>query len=217
MGQVRKHSPHVLWTPDEIAILRAHYPETPLDDLERLLPGRTRQTCWCKANDLGLQRVKKPKRTREEYLAAKRESMARLRERDVAASRNKRNAYYSANQSRQNEKMRDYASRRFFWVKAMKLRGEGRATTKQIAALWKRQRGFCALTGRRLDRSSQLDHILPKARGGTDFIENLQWLCWEANVAKRHMTDEEFRGLCSDVMAWIGNRIVEVERCFPIG
>lgn len=107
--------------------------------------------------------------------------------------------------------MRDYYAKRFFWGKAMKLRGSERATTEEIAALWKRQRGKCALTGRRLDRSAQLDHKTPKTRGGADCIDNLQWLCEEANMAKRAMTDAEFISLCGDVMRHIGNRIQLVE------
>ena len=62
-----------------------------------------------------------------------------------------------------------------------------------------------------MDRSAQVDHILPKARGGSDDLSNLQWVCKEANIAKRHMTDAEFVALCSDVMNWIGRRIQLVE------
>jgi 5-methylcytosine-specific restriction endonuclease McrA len=150
-------------------------------------------------------------RSREEYLKAKREGMARLRARDPDAARSKRNAYHAANREAQTAKMRAYYDRRFFWGKAMKLRGEGRATARDLAALWKVQRGRCALTGRRLDRSAQLDHKTAKARGGPDSIWNLQWLCEEANLAKRALTDAEFIALCSDVMAWIGERIAAVE------
>lgn len=141
----------------------------------------------------------------------KRESMARRRAADPEAARAYARANHHANREVRLEAMRAYCSRRFFWVKATKLRGPRRATAQQIASLWKAQRGRCALTGRRLDRSAQLDHKLPKARGGGDEITNLQWLCEAANLAKRDLTDAEFAALCADVMAWIGRRIAAVD------
>lgn len=150
-------------------------------------------------------------RSIEEIRKAKREGMARLRARDPDAARAKRNAYHARNRDAQTAKMRDYYARRFFWGRAMKLRGEERATFREIARLWKSQRGRCALTGRRLDRDAQLDHILPRARGGGDEITNLRWVCNAANLAKRDMTDAEFETLCADVMRWIGERIQLVE------
>lgn len=143
----------------------------------------------------------------EKYRQRKRESMAKRRAADPEGVRQYRRAYHEANREERTAKMREYARRRFFWVKAMKLRGEGRATHKQLAALWKAQRGICALTGRRLDRTAQLDHRLPRARGGSDLIGNLQWVCDAANIAKRDLTNEEFHRLCSDVMRWIGQQI----------
>lgn len=142
----------------------------------------------------------------------KREHMARKRASDPEAVRAYQRAYHQAHREKQTAKMRDYYTRRFFWGKAMKLRGEDRATTWELAALWKKQRGRCALTGRRLDRSAQLDHKTPKARGGGDDIRNLQWLSEETNLAKRALTDAEFVALCADVMRWIGERIAMVER-----
>lgn len=151
-------------------------------------------------------------RPREEYLRAKREGMARLRARDPEAARQKRNAFHAKNRDQQCAKMRNYSARRFFWVRQMHLRGTNRATFSELAALWKKQRGQCALTGRRMDRTAQLDHILPKARGGTDTLSNLRWVCAEVNILKRHLTDAELVAVCRDVMRWIGKRIEEVSR-----
>ena len=92
----------------------------------------------------------------------------------------------------------------------MKLRGANRAGPAEVAKLWRSQRGRCALTGRRLDRSAQLYHILPRARGGTDETANLRWVCAEVNLAKRDLTDAEFRALCADVVRWIGERIAHI-------
>lgn len=137
---------------------------------------------------------------------AKREYMARKRAADPEAAREYGRTHHWKNRAKSCAKMRDYYSRRFFWGRAMKLRGPNRATYTQLAKLWRRQKGRCALTGRRLNRSAQLDHILPQSRGGRDSISNLRWVCEEANIAKRHMTDKEFIRLCTDVMRWIGER-----------
>lgn len=150
-------------------------------------------------------------RSREEHLRAKREGMARLRAADPDAARLKRNAYHAANREAQTEKMRLYYAQRFFWARAMKLRGPKRASAFDLACLWKAQRGLCALTGRRLDRTAEVDHRLPKTRGGGSEIANLQWVTREANRAKRDMTDAEFLALCCDAMRWIGRRIEAAE------
>jgi 5-methylcytosine-specific restriction endonuclease McrA len=138
-------------------------------------------------------------RSREDYLKAKREGMARLRTRDPEAAKRKRNEFHAKNREQQCARMRAYQRRRFFWWRARRLE----VTPRQLATLWKRQRGRCALTGRRLDRTAQLDHILPRAKGGCDRIENLRWLCPDVNLAKRDMTDEQFTSICQDVLKQI--------------
>lgn len=151
-------------------------------------------------------------RTIEETRKAKREYMARKRAEDPQAARDYRNAYHARNRGTQTAKMRDYYAKRFFWGRAAKLRGSGRATSKDLAALWKSQRGRCAMTGRRLTReNAHVDHIVAKARGGSDRPENLRWVCAQANLAKRDMSDAEFLALCKDTMRWIGRRIQIVE------
>lgn len=207
MGDVRAFSRHVRWTPSEILVLVQNYASTPRANLSGMLPGRQTRAIECKANSLGLSRPKKPKRTREEYLCAKREGMARRWATDPEGMRAKSRSRHHRNGDANRRKMREYTQRRFFWSRANKVD----ATAHELAALWKSQRGLCALTGRKLDRTAQLDHILPRARGGCDEIGNLRWVCNEANLAKRDLTDAEFAVLCSDVMSWIGRRIELVE------
>ncbi|HEA30094.1 MAG TPA: HNH endonuclease [Leeuwenhoekiella sp.] len=77
-------------------------------------------------------------------------------------------------------------------------------SAKQLKSLWDKQQGHCALTGRPLGKDPQLDHIIPKTRGGTDCYENSRWLCEEANQAKRNLLDSEFLQLCREVMLWEG-------------
>jgi hypothetical protein len=163
----------------------------------------------CRACEVLYQRQQYEKNV-EKIRERKRVSMAKARAKDPEKARAYRNAYHATNREDRTAKMREYATRRFFWAKAMKLRGASRATFKELAALWKAQHGICALTGRRLDRTAQLDHKQPKAKGGGDGIDNLQWVCAAANLAKRDLTDADFVALCGDVMAWIGRRIQAV-------
>lgn len=150
-------------------------------------------------------------RTVEEIREAKRLHMARKRAANPDFIREQQRAWCEANRGAVRQKNRDYYNRRFFWARRTKLRGPERASHIELARLWKAQRGLCALTGRRLDRAAELDHILPRVRGGRDDIANLRWVCREVNLAKRDLTDAEFFALCGDVMRWIGYRIDRVE------
>jgi len=129
----------------------------------------------------------------------KRESMAKSRSESPERHRRQQRDWHARNREQNLKKMREYSGRRFFWTKAMKLRGASRASHKELACLWRSQRGACALTGRKLHRDAQLDHKTPRARGGGDEIENLQWLSPAVNLAKRDLTDSEFIALCREV------------------
>lgn len=74
-------------------------------------------------------------------------------------------------------------------------------TVEWVREMWKLQSGKCALTGRQLTEDTfQIDHILPRSRGGSDALENLRLVSPEANAAKSHLTDEELLALCLDVL-----------------
>jgi 5-methylcytosine-specific restriction endonuclease McrA len=98
--------------------------------------------------------------------------------------------------------------RRFFYFRANNHCGSGDNRINQnefaldLARLWKKQRGVCAVTGWRLDKdNSQLDHITPKSLGGSTAIENLRWVHRDVNYAKRDLTDDAFIRLCQAVVA----------------
>ena len=100
-----------------------------------------------------------------------------------------------------------FRERRFFYVRAGNHCGSGENRTNQteraleLARLWKTQRGMCAVTGWRLDKeNAQLDHIVPKSKGGDNAISNLRWIHRDVNYSKRDMTDEVFFRLCSAVV-----------------
>ena len=83
----------------------------------------------------------------------------------------------------------------------------------RVALEWYEHRAArcCKITSDGDDARWELDHVQPKARGGSDSISNLRWVCAEVNIIKRDLTDQEFVALCSQVMRWIGERIQAVE------
>jgi 5-methylcytosine-specific restriction endonuclease McrA len=134
----------------------------------------------------------------------KRVAMAHRRAADPDAYRESRRIDYLENRDARRATIKGYAKKRFFWTRARRLDA---VTAKDLASMWKRQRGICALTGVRLDRTAEVDHIVPKARSGDDSLANLRWVSAAANRAKRDLTDEEFLALCESVTAFLGRRI----------
>lgn len=71
----------------------------------------------------------------------------------------------------------------------------------ELRAIWEAQKGRCALTGLDLTQeNAQLDHILPRARGGTNEIANLRWVIGWANLMKRDATDLELMEQCELIL-----------------
>lgn len=204
MGNKRKFVNHTRWTTEEVERLTALYPKATHDELVAALPGRHIRMIQCKANGLGLVREKPPARTAEQVREAKRKHMADRRAANPEAARAYQSQHREKNREQLNAVRRAAHKGRIFWVRSLKFRG---IKAKDLARLWKQQRGRCALTGRKMDRTAQVDHKLPLARGGGDNIENLQWTTPEANRAKRDLTDAEFLALCLDASKWIGARI----------
>ncbi len=200
MGKQRQFGSHVAWSTQEVEKLHTVYSSVSTEVLKVEFPNRSLSVIQSKAWQEGLRRPEVVGRTTEQTRESKRKSMAARRAGDIEGSRAYQMNHYFRNHERNKQVMLAYQKRRFFWRKAQKLKGVGRAETRDLAKLWKAQKGRCALTGRRLDRSAQLDHITPIARGGDDTPTNLQWLCKHANLAKRDLTDAEFLGLCREVI-----------------
>lgn len=121
------------------------------------------------------------------------------RDREVAKQRE----YNKNNREKVLQSHKDYAYKRFFYIKAnnLKLRG-GTASVVELARLWRKQRGLCVITGIRLTRNnSQLDHVIPIVQGGAGIIENLRWVHRDVNYAKRDLSDQDFFQLCAEVSA----------------
>ena len=104
---------------------------------------------------------------------------------------------------------KSYNKRRFFFIRAMHHSMRVNYTYDAVmlcsvlSRAWYNQRGRCAYTGRKLDRTAQVDHKTPVSRGGTNDASNLHWVCADANCVKNNKTHEEFIGLCADITAYI--------------
>ena len=102
---------------------------------------------------------------------------------------------------------KEYNTRHFFYKTARNLRlrhvGEATASPVNLARLWKRQRGKCAVTGRKLSgNSAQLDHITSLKAGGLGITENLRWVHRDVNYAKRDLSDHDFAKLIGEIYEW---------------
>jgi hypothetical protein len=73
----------------------------------------------------------------------------------------------------------------------------------------------CYLTGRYvnlLDASTyELDHMIPRSKGGLNILDNCGISCPEANQAKRNMNVAEFLKLCEEVLSNFGYKIIPPE------
>lgn len=101
------------------------------------------------------------------------------------------------------DKATKHKKRRFFHYRITKFNCNFKTnlTAKDAASLWKKQKGICALTGRKLTKdNAELDHIIPKSKGGLHDITNLRWLVHEVNRVKRNLFDLDFIKLCNDVV-----------------
>jgi hypothetical protein len=72
--------------------------------------------------------------------------------------------------------------------RALKVRAGGSFTAAQIEDLFKKQRGKCAWCAARLGDDFHRDHKVPIARGGSNFITNIELLCKTCNL-KKHAKD----------------------------
>jgi hypothetical protein len=89
-------------------------------------------------------------------------------------------------------------------------RNKAKTTAEELASLWKKQRGRCALSGRKLGRDAQLDHIIPRSKGGTSVINNLRWLDPMANIMRKNVSDKELIQFCEDLVKWTCINRIEV-------
>lgn len=68
--------------------------------------------------------------------------------------------------------------------RARRVGAEGSHTQQEVDSLFVAQEGRCTCCGVDLDDTKHLDHIMPLILGGSNSIENLQWLCQFCNNSK---------------------------------
>jgi 5-methylcytosine-specific restriction endonuclease McrA len=89
--------------------------------------------------------------------------------------------------------------------------GLSEITAKELASLWRKQKGRCALTGEKLNPdNASVDHIVARTKGGSEAISNLRWTTKIVNHAKNNLSDEEFLRLCAAVVRCVDDRRLNV-------
>jgi len=86
-------------------------------------------------------------------------------------------------------------------ITAIKKKKTSRKTTAaKLMALLEKQEYRCALSGHKLTvKTASLDHVVPVSEGGSDDIDNLQWVHNAINRAKGTMSQQSFTLMCRRV------------------
>lgn len=84
---------------------------------------------------------------------------------------------------------------------------------KELEELFFRQNGRCPYTNNilTLGIDASIDHIIPKSRGGSKEIENLQWVYYKVNFMKGDMLNEEFRDMINCISNYFGKSSINLD------
>lgn len=96
------------------------------------------------------------------------------------------------------EKVRENGRKISQHRRARALQAGGTYTNAEVRALLENQNWLCATPrcGASLREKKELDHIIALARGGSNNITNLQWLCARCNRRKQARSPEEWAIVC---------------------
>ena len=194
----------MLWTETEIELLKTIYEKESWENIITKIPNHSYTSIRSTAFKFGLRRAKL---SAEELRIRKRNSMRRYRGTPIGYSKqleSQRKSYAKVGKDRQVTYLREIQSNNFFAWRAKRFNSALGITEGFLRDLWESQKGLCALTGKPLEGTAQLDHIIPLARGGMDVKSNFRWVIPQANRAKRELLDEEFLELCRDVVKALG-------------
>jgi len=134
------------------------------------------------------QAVERMRRWRLANPEKAKEAMRRWRARNPDKSREATRRWYAENREKARENLLKYrVTNRAVIAASHHLGGK---ITPESRAFAERQILGCAYCGS--NSRLQVDHKVPKSRGGRDHISNLQWLCRQCNHAKFDMTEDEF-------------------------
>jgi ATP adenylyltransferase len=96
------------------------------------------------------------------------------------------------------EKVTEYIERRGNRIWAHRTKSEGYISGTLRYEVLKRAKSRCELCGISAhEKALEVDHIVPRNRGGTDDLPNLQALCYSCNAMKRDRDDTDFRGIAA--------------------
>jgi 5-methylcytosine-specific restriction endonuclease McrA len=76
--------------------------------------------------------------------------------------------------------------------RARKLAAEGMFTAEDVKSLFAAQGGKCSYCFVKLGKKYHVDHIMPLARGGSNWPENLQICCGPCNISKGAKDPHDF-------------------------
>jgi hypothetical protein len=91
------------------------------------------------------------------------------------------------------------------YLKKIATKGAGGASNWQkLKMLFESQNRICPYTGRILTmgKDAGLDHIVPKALGGTDDVENLQWVYKIVNTLKWNQLERDFLAVIKEIYTY---------------
>jgi 5-methylcytosine-specific restriction endonuclease McrA len=127
----------------------------------------------------------------KEYRANKLRTDAAYREAKRAwyhKNKDRRKATIKAWAAKNRERMRSYIARR----RALELGADGRYTGKDVARLGDLQKWKCAACRADIKKRYEIDHVVPLAKGGSNYPSNLQLLCLPCNRRKSDKEPEYF-------------------------
>jgi len=96
------------------------------------------------------------------------------------------------------QKVAEYIAKRGSRIWEHRTKSEGYISGTLRYEVLKRAKFRCELCGISADEKAlEVDHIVPRNRGGTDDLTNLQALCYSCNAMKRDRDDTDFRGIAA--------------------
>lgn len=77
---------------------------------------------------------------------------------------------------------------------------------QELKEVYNQQQGICPYTGERLviGVNAELDHLVPREKGGSNEKSNLQWVLKQINVMKWHYYENEFLQIVKKVCEYRG-------------
>jgi len=97
------------------------------------------------------------------------------------------------------QKIDEYIAKRGDAIWSHRRKSSGYVSGTARYEILKRAKFRCELCGVSADQKAlEVDHILPRNRGGGDEIHNLQALCYSCNSSKRDKDDTDFRGVAQE-------------------